>query len=200
MIVFEGLDRSGKSTQAKRLLDHINALPGRKAVLLPFPDRKEPFGQVIDRYLRKEIDLCEKALHLAFSANRWEKAEFIQEQIANGIDVICDRYAFSGVAYSIAKGMDVNWVKQADVGLPQPDAVFFFKVSPEVARLRGGFGQERLENESLQQKVATAMETLKKEYWREVNADGDLESVEKNVQSLYEQMDRSQAPQTIKKL
>lgn len=97
LIVFEGLDRSGKSTQAKRLVERI-ASGGGQAVLLPFPgmflvdglrwrllvlpvawssigiaDRKEPFGQVIDRYLRKEIDLCERALHLAFSANRWEK-------------------------------------------------------------------------------------------------------------------------------
>ncbi|EPB77057.1 hypothetical protein ANCCEY_03891 [Ancylostoma ceylanicum] len=106
LIVFEGLDRSGKSTQAKRLMDKINASGGR-AVILPFPDRKEPFGQVIDRYLRKEIDLCERALHLAFSANRWEKvsmpAALIEEKIAAGVDVICDRYCFSGVAYSIAK-------------------------------------------------------------------------------------------------
>ncbi|VDM77149.1 unnamed protein product [Strongylus vulgaris] len=67
-------------------------------------DRQEPFGQVIDRYLRKEIDLCERALHLAFSANRWEKAALIEEKIADGVNVICDRYCFSGVAYSIAKG------------------------------------------------------------------------------------------------
>ncbi|EYB84387.1 hypothetical protein Y032_0317g2316 [Ancylostoma ceylanicum] len=107
LIVFEGLDRSGKSTQAKRLMDKINASGGR-AVILPFPDRKEPFGQVIDRYLRKEIDLCERALHLAFSANRWEKAALIEEKIAAGVDVICDRYCFSGVAYSIAKGKERN--------------------------------------------------------------------------------------------
>ncbi|RCN39577.1 hypothetical protein ANCCAN_14475 [Ancylostoma caninum] len=127
-IVFEGLDRSGKSTQAKRLMDRINATGGN-AVILPFPDRKEPFGQVIDRYLRKEIDLCERALHLAFSANRWEKvssagigmisqigsitsdyfkASLIEEKIAAGVDVICDRYCFSGVAYSIAKGKERN--------------------------------------------------------------------------------------------
>ncbi|EYB84388.1 hypothetical protein Y032_0317g2316 [Ancylostoma ceylanicum] len=88
-------------------MDKINASGGR-AVILPFPDRKEPFGQVIDRYLRKEIDLCERALHLAFSANRWEKAALIEEKIAAGVDVICDRYCFSGVAYSIAKGKERN--------------------------------------------------------------------------------------------
>ncbi|CAD6199060.1 unnamed protein product [Caenorhabditis auriculariae] len=86
LIVFEGLDRSGKSTQARRLLDFINKEKGQgdssspAAILQAFPDRKEPFGQVIDKYLRKEIDLCERALHLAFSANRWEKESLIREK------------------------------------------------------------------------------------------------------------------------
>ncbi|ETN74677.1 dTMP kinase [Necator americanus] len=196
LIVFEGLDRSGKSTQARRLVETINA-SGGSAILLPFPgmfyfylDRNEPFGQVIDRYLRKEIDLCERALHLAFSANRWEKAALIEEKIASGVDVICDRYCFSGVAYSIAKGLDSHWVRQADIGLPRPDVVLFFEVSPEVVKQRGGFGDERLENDQLQRKVHTAMETLRKSYWETVDADGDMESVAAVVQEIYSKIPR----------
>ncbi|CAJ0606703.1 unnamed protein product [Cylicocyclus nassatus] len=194
LIVFEGLDRSGKSTQARRLVDTINT-SGRSAILLPFPDRKEPFGQVIDRYLRKEIDLCEHALHLAFSANRWEKAALIEEKIAAGVDVICDRYCFSGVAYSIAKdysGMDSHWVRQADIGLPKPDVVLFFEVSPEVVKQRGGYGQERLESDQLQRKVHLAMKELQKSYWQTVNADGDMESVQAIVNDIYSKISRDQ--------
>ncbi|VDO50497.1 unnamed protein product [Haemonchus placei] len=190
LIVFEGLDRSGKSTQAKRLAERINSTGGQ-AVLLPFPDRKEPFGQVIDRYLRKEIDLCERALHLAFSANRWEKAAFIEEKIAAGVDVICDRYCFSGVAYSIAKGLDSNWVRQADIGLPRPDVVLFFEVSPAVVKQRNGYGGERLECDILQRKVYQAMKDLRKSYWQSVNADYDMDTVEKVVYDIYENIPRS---------
>ncbi|EYB84386.1 hypothetical protein Y032_0317g2315 [Ancylostoma ceylanicum] len=62
--------------------------------------------------------------------------------------------------------MDPHWVRQADIGLPRPDVVLFFEVSPEVAKQRGGFGEERLESDQLQKKVHSAMELLRKSYWR----------------------------------
>ncbi|KAL6735131.1 hypothetical protein Aduo_005603 [Ancylostoma duodenale] len=62
--------------------------------------------------------------------------------------------------------MDPHWVRQADIGLPRPDVVLFFEVSPGVAKQRGGFGEERLESDQLQKKVHSAMEMLRKSYWR----------------------------------
>jgi hypothetical protein len=54
------------------------------------------------------------------------------------------RYAYSGVAFSGAKdGMDLEWCKKSDVGLPAPDAVFYLTLAPEVAARRAGFGGER---------------------------------------------------------
>ncbi|KAH0836492.1 thymidylate kinase [Lanmaoa asiatica] len=81
-IVIEGLDRSGKSTQAVRLIDRIqstttdSASSGSppKAVLLKFPDRTTAIGKMIDAYLRSESELDDHAIHLLFSANRWELA------------------------------------------------------------------------------------------------------------------------------
>ncbi|PAV91941.1 hypothetical protein WR25_21733 [Diploscapter pachys] len=186
LIVFEGMDRSGKSTQARRLLNHINATTKHGAILQPFPDRNEPIGQLIDRYLKREIDFSEKALHLAFSANRWQKEPLILETIDKGVDVICDRYAFSGVAYSMAKGLDRSWVRQSDVGLPRPDIVLYFEVSPEVAKSRGGFGEERLEKEELQRNVAKEMQGLRGENWIIINANNDEDTVERDVRIAYE--------------
>uniref|UniRef100_A0A8R1DV82 dTMP kinase n=1 Tax=Caenorhabditis japonica TaxID=281687 RepID=A0A8R1DV82_CAEJA len=109
LIVFEGLDRSGKSTQARRLVDFLNKKHSGQgdtkhtAVLQAFPDRSSPIGKLIDQYLKKEIDLDEHSLHLMFSADRFLKNQTIRDNIANGIDVICDRYCYSGVAYSLAK-------------------------------------------------------------------------------------------------
>ncbi|CAB3405184.1 unnamed protein product [Caenorhabditis bovis] len=193
LIVFEGLDKSGKSTQAKRLFEHLKKTNGEGSVILQaFPDRSAVFGQVIDRYLRKEIDLSEKALHLAFSADRWEKEKMIRDSIGNGIDVICDRYCYSGVAYSLAKGLDANWVRQSDVGLPRPDVVMFFDVSPTVASRRGGFGDERLECETLQTKVTKRMEELRADNWVTVNADGSYDEVESQVRKIYDNIDLEQ--------
>ncbi|CAL2031309.1 unnamed protein product [Caenorhabditis brenneri] len=201
LIVFEGLDRSGKSTQAKRLVESINQSTPGAAVLQAFPDRSSPIGKLIDQYLKKEIDLDEHSLHLMFSADRFLKNQMIRENVAKGVDVICDRYCYSGVAYSLAKGLPEQWVRSSDVGLPKPDAVLFFDVSPEVAAQRGGFGAERLETATMQQKVAAVMPTLRDDaFWRTVNADGDLDTVEKEVRRLYEGLDREKPFESLEKI
>jgi len=75
-IVIEGLDKSGKSTQAARLLERIQSTTAdtNEAVLLKFPDRATAIGKMIDAYLRSESELDDHAIHLLFSANRWELA------------------------------------------------------------------------------------------------------------------------------
>ncbi|KIH64877.1 hypothetical protein ANCDUO_04810 [Ancylostoma duodenale] len=93
--------------------------------------------------------------------------------------------------------MDPHWVRQADIGLPRPDVVLFFEVSPEVAKQRGGFGEERLESDQLQKKVHSAMEMLRKSYWRTVNADGDLDSVEAVVKDIYWKIPKDEPLGTI---
>uniref|UniRef100_A0A1I7T7U3 Thymidylate kinase n=1 Tax=Caenorhabditis tropicalis TaxID=1561998 RepID=A0A1I7T7U3_9PELO len=206
-IVFEGLDRSGKTTQAKELVKTINQKsaeagnPNPAAIIMNFPDRQSVIGKLIDQYLKKEIDLDEHSLHLMFSADRFLKNQMIRESVANGIDVICDRYCYSGVAYSLAKGLPETWVRSSDVGLPKPDAVLFFDVSPEVAAKRGGFGQERLETSEMQKKVAAVMPTLRDDaFWKTVNADGDMETVEKEVFRIYEQLDRQKPFESLEKI
>lgn len=81
-IVFEGLDRSGKSTQVDNLAKKINE-NGGKAVVRKFPgechfrpmlslDRTTAIGKMIDAYLQNAEELDDNAVHLLFSANRWE--------------------------------------------------------------------------------------------------------------------------------
>ena len=56
-----------------------------------------------DYLLNKDFKLCDEAVHLLFSANRWEDREFIIQSLEAGISLVCDRYAYSGVVYSAAK-------------------------------------------------------------------------------------------------
>jgi len=75
---------------------------------------------VINSYLTCSEELDDRAIHLLFSANRWEKEKQIQKRLAEGTNIIIDRYAFSGVAFSAAKpGLSLSWCKQPDVGLPR---------------------------------------------------------------------------------
>lgn len=87
LIVFEGCDRVGKSTQCKRLMEALNAM-GKKCQLLHFPgktssdrqhfhlilciERTTAVGKQIDAYLQKKMDLPDRTVHLLFAANRWE--------------------------------------------------------------------------------------------------------------------------------
>jgi dTMP kinase len=109
---------------------------------------------MINAYLTNATELDDHAIHLLFSANRWEKVSAIQSALAAGTTIVCDRYAASGVAFSSAKpGMSMQWCKQSDAGLPAPDHVFFLDVPPDVAARRGGFGGERYEVAPFQLKV-----------------------------------------------
>ncbi|KAK8041452.1 thymidylate kinase-domain-containing protein [Apiospora phragmitis] len=70
-IVFEGMDRAGKTTQAK-LLQQRCIEEGRDVKFMRFPDRTTPIGQMIDAYLRGQTEIEDHVIHLLFSANRWE--------------------------------------------------------------------------------------------------------------------------------
>ncbi|KAG0692804.1 thymidylate kinase-domain-containing protein [Suillus ampliporus] len=163
-IVIEGLDRSGKSTQAsllhERLQDSQDGIKTPKVVLLKFPDRTTAIGKMIDAYLRSESELDDRAIHLLFSANRWELASTITAHLAEGTTVLADRYAFSGIAFSARKGLPYEWCRAPEVGLPAPDLTLFLNISPEVAAARGGYGLERYEKEEVQKGVRQVFDKI----------------------------------------
>ncbi|KZV74510.1 thymidylate kinase [Peniophora sp. CONT] len=187
-IVIEGLDRSGKSTQAAALLKRLEE-SGVRAVLHKFPDRTTTIGKMIDGYLRSATELDDRAIHLLFSANRWELAASIERQLSDGILVLCDRYAFSGIAFSAAKGLPYDWCASPDAGLPAPDATLFFDVTPEAARTRGGFGEERYEKEEMQSRVRDIFGNIglrMGERWNRVDAGRSIQDVEESVWTIME--------------
>jgi len=185
-IVIEGLDRSGKSTQAIILKEKLEESLGLgKVKLMKFPDRTTPIGKMIDSYLRSQSDLDDRAIHLLFSANRWEAASSIMNDLNDGITIVCDRYAFSGVSFSASKGLPYDWCVAPDVGLPAPDLVLFLDVSPEVAKSRGGYGDERYEKEDLQRRVRETFKRMREgvDNWIEVDAGKTLDEVTADIWS-----------------
>jgi dTMP kinase len=191
-IVVEGLDRSGKSTQAQRLKERLESENAQQGVkLIKFPDRTTPIGKMIDSYLRSQSDLDDRAIHLLFSANRWELASSIVNDLNKGTTLICDRYAFSGIAFSAAKSLPYEWCRAPDISLPAPDLVLFLDISPDVAQLRGGYGEERYEKKEVQMKVWSVFQRIEKEMegrWRTVDASGDLGSVGDEIWKYVEEM------------
>lgn len=159
LILIEGLDRSGKSTQSGILLKRLS-----DGKLVKFPDRSTKVGSIINEYLTNpDLQLSDQTAHLLFSANRWELATSIVEDLNKGHFVVMDRYIYSGIAYSLAKLKNspdsapemtsVEWLYSPDKGLPKPDLTIFLTLSLKELSNRKGWGEERYEKENFQRSV-----------------------------------------------
>ncbi|XP_053315714.1 thymidylate kinase [Spea bombifrons] len=203
LIVLEGADRSGKSTQARRLVETLTNR-GHRAEGLRFPERTTEIGKLISSYLEKKNNIEDHTVHLLFSANRWEQVPVMLEKLRSGVTLIVDRYAFSGVAFTSSKdNFCMKWCKQPDVGLPKPDLVLFLKVSPEVAAARGGFGNERYETSGFQMKVQKRYSELMEDEtinWKVVDASQSMEDVHKEIAELSEKVIQEAKTKPIGKL
>lgn len=183
LIVFEGLDRSGKTSQCSRLLSYLEGR-GHSAELWRFPDRTTSVGQMISAYLSNKSQLDDHTIHLLFSANRWEKKAMMEAKLKSGTTLVVDRYSYSGVAFSSAKGLDIEWCKTPEVGLLAPDLVLYLDIQPEKAAERGGYGEERYEQLEFQKKVAGYYKVLQDPSWKIVDACQPIEDIEKQLQEI----------------
>ncbi|KAM4122955.1 hypothetical protein ACB094_01G123100 [Castanea mollissima] len=183
LIVLEGLDRSGKTSQSSKLLTYLEGL-GHSAELWRFPDRSTNVGQMISMYLSNKSQLDDHTIHLLFSANRWEKRSLMETKLKTGTTLIVDRYSYSGVAFSSAKGLDLEWCKAPEIGLLSPDLVLYLDIQPEKAAERGGYGGERYEQLEFQKKVAKCYQGLHDASWKIIDACQPIEDIEKQLQEI----------------
>jgi dTMP kinase len=160
-ITFEGLDCSGKSTQAQRLVDRltVGALPGTDEIR-PVRFIREPGGTAISERLRDllldraTLNLHERAELFLFEASRAQLVhEVIRPALARGEIVICDRYADSTTAYQgYGRTLDlaaVELINRFATGGLVPDLTLFVDISPaEIVRrkARRGNPADRMES------------------------------------------------------
>lgn len=86
-IVFEGVDRCGKTTQTNLLTNYLNE-NGQSAELIRYPDRTTTIGGICDQYLRQAKELNDQAIHLLFSANRWENSDANLSKLNSGTHLV----------------------------------------------------------------------------------------------------------------
>ncbi|KAB1278788.1 Thymidylate kinase [Camelus dromedarius] len=112
----------------------------------------------------------------------------IKEKLGQGITLVVDRYAFSGVAFTSAKeNFSLDWCKQPDVGLPKPDLVVFLQLRLAEAAARSEFGQERYEDRAFQEQVLRRFHQLRGDTslnWKMVDASRSIEEVHQEICTL----------------
>jgi dTMP kinase len=146
LVVFEGLDQSGKQTQAEALRDWCIGR-GRSVRLLSFPTYDTPLGMEIGRALHGERDYGADVMQLLYVANRFEWKADIARELENGTVLVCDRYRASSVAYGEAQGLDARWLESMQTPLPSPDLTILLDMAPEVSLARKQTGRDKYERD-----------------------------------------------------
>jgi dTMP kinase len=184
IIVVEGTDKAGKTTQSRLLSEAMKAL-GKVCVVIDFPDYTTPIGMEIRAFLDRKRDYPVEAKHLLFSANRWEKKKEIESMLENGTIVIMNRYWQSNLIYGAANGIDTEWLVSLDNGLPKGDIVILILVNPAVSTKRA----ETLDAfESDKQLAAKAyknyLKYAKKFRWKVIDGSRSKEQVHQELMKL----------------
>ena len=146
LIAFEGLDQSGKQTQAELLRDRLKQ-GGRKARLVSFPDYGTSIGEEIARALAGEREYGPDVMQLLYVANRYERKDDLNRWLEGGLVLVCDRYVASSVAYGEAFGLDPAWLIDMQKFLPPPALTIMLDIAPDTAVQRKAVDRDRYERD-----------------------------------------------------
>lgn len=160
LIVLEGLDGAGTTTQVKRLVEHLNA-HGQRAHATREPS-DGPIGRLIREMLTgghalPDEKLSQSTFGLLFAADRLDHLQReVEPALAAGTIVVSDRWYHSSLAYQ-GTGADRDWITTLNARARRPDLTIFLEVRPAVAAQRrhaAGRVQELFEDVQMQEEVA----------------------------------------------
>jgi len=202
LIVLEGLDGAGTTTQARRLVGHLQGR-GQPAHLTREPS-DGPIGRLIREMLTghhalPDVRIGQSTFGLLFAADRLDHMQReVEPRLAGGVTVVSDRWYHSSLAYQ-GTGADRDWIATLNARARRPDLTILLQVRPEIAaqrRVAAGRVQELFEDLAMQQEVeagyrATVAELTALGERIEV-IDGELppDAVFQQIAALTEAIDR----------
>jgi dTMP kinase len=187
LIAFEGLDQSGKQTQAESVSEHVSGR-GRDSRLLSFPDYATPIGSEIAKALHGEREYGADVMQLMYVANRYEKRNEMERALHQGVVLVCDRYLASSIAYGEAQGLDATWLRDMQRYLPRPDLTILLDIAPQTAVQRKAAGRDRYERDlPLLSRVRQSYQRQAADGgWLSLNGERPREAVSADVLSAVE--------------
>lgn len=165
LYAIEGIDASGKKTQAEMLAAKL----GPQASYWAFPQYRTRSGRIIGQLLRREIEVTSDdplvtatVLQAMFTLNRYEALELLDMHRSKlEIDLILDRYLTSGLVYGQADGLPLRWLLDIHSGLPPADLWIFIDIPIEESFRRRPERRDKYEKDSaLLTKVDALYRTL----------------------------------------
>jgi dTMP kinase len=184
VIVIEGTDKAGKTSQSRMLADTLK-VSGKVCVILDFPDYTTPIGMEIRAFLDGKRDYPPEVKHLLFSANRWEKKKEIESMLENGTIIIMNRYWESNLVYGVANGMDANWLLRLDKGLPKENIIFVILVNPSISVKRAEVQDAFESNPQLATKAYENYLKFAKQFrWKIIDGSKSKEQVHQEIMKI----------------
>lgn len=191
LIVFEGIDGCGKSTQLRRAAEWLRAR-GLDPVVTREPT-EGAWGLRIREMARSgETVSPETELAWFFEDRREHMREVVEPALAAGRVVLSDRSYVSTVAYQGARGLDAQQIlADSEAEFAKPTLVLLFVLSPAQAagrlEARGGTSEPAFENLEFQQKVAARFDALQIDGLERIDASNDEEAIAREVERLIDQ-------------
>ena len=184
LIAFEGLDQSGKETQARTLRARLEN-EGYRVRTLSFPEYETPIGRELRAALDGSREFTPDVMQLLYVANRFEFKSRLDLWLTAEDVVICDRYCASTIAYGEAQGLDPVWLADVQRKLPAADVTVLLDIAPDTAVKRKATGRDRYERDlSL---LARVRESYRRQAvqpgWVVIDAEGPKGSVAEAVES-----------------
>jgi dTMP kinase len=184
-IVFEWLDGSGSSTQAKLLTEYFEK-NWKKVLATKEPNEDSVVWKLIREILQHKHKVAWDALQLLFSADRAEHlASKIEPALANWKIVISDRYFFSTIAFANLS-WNKEWMEEVNKRFRLPDFIFLFKLAPEEC-------VKRIESRWAEKELFEKTETLRKvwegyEWLSERFENIHLIDASKSIEEIHEEI------------
>jgi len=184
LITIYGVNNMGKTTHSKLLVERLNK-EGHKAFHVKYPVYDiEPTGSFLNSVLRNKEGqkITEDELQLWFILNRYQYQEKLKELLDQGYIVIAEDYVGTGIAWGVAKGLELEWCESANKHLLKEDLTVLIHGQRDLNAVEEGHVHEQ--NHELVDKCADVFSKLADKYnWKRVELQDEIEDTAK---LLYE--------------
>jgi thymidylate kinase len=181
-IVLYGINNLGKSTQAKLLVENLQA-QGHQAVYMKYPVYDlAPSGHLLNEYLREgnPHQLSSREAQLIYAMNRYQYEPNLKNLLDSGVTVIAEDYKGTGIAWGMGGGVDKHFLMTVNSNLLEEDLAFLFQGERFTEGIEDNHKHEQ-DNE-LTQTVQKAHQELAGNFgWIHIDANRDKETIQQEL-------------------